>query len=46
MGNHKLPSYYLGKMIDDIRFIMFQTRNVSLKEFENNELLNSGIFLR
>ena len=40
MDNRKTPSYYLNKIIDDIIFVIENTKNISLEHFENDDVLN------
>ena len=43
MDNKKTPSYYVKKMINDIEFAISHTENVTLREFCDDEVLNSAI---
>ena len=43
MDNRKTPSYYLNKIIDDIIFVIENTKNISLEHFENDDVLNCAI---
>jgi len=43
MDNAKEDSYYLNKIINDIKFIITKTQCVSFEEFNSNELLNNTV---
>ena len=43
MDNKKTSSYYLNKIIDDITFVIKSTKDYSLEEFSQNDLLNCAI---
>ena len=43
MDNVKNDKYYLNKIIEDINFIIEKTKDISLEEFDSDELLNSAI---
>ena len=45
MDNVKNDSYYVKKMLSDIRFVMEKTNGISLKELKSNEVLcDSALF--
>ena len=43
MDNIKDDIYYLNKIIDDIQFVIQSTENMTLDEFNNNEMVNSAV---
>jgi uncharacterized protein with HEPN domain len=43
MDNRKTPEYYFKKMISDIEFCILHLNGISIKEFCENEVLNSAI---
>ncbi len=43
MDNIKNDSYYLNKIVDDIKFVIGSTANMALDEFDNNEMVNSAV---
>lgn len=43
MDNSKTPSYYINKIICDIKFSILHVNGLSLHDFENNEVLTSAI---
>ena len=43
MDNIKNDSYYLSKIVDDIKFVIGSTANMTLDEFDNNEMVNSAV---
>ena len=43
MDNRKTPEYYFKKMIADIEFCIAHNNGITLKEFCENEVLNSAI---
>ena len=43
MDNKKTPGYYLNKIIDDIVFVIENTKKVSLEEFSHNDVLNCAV---
>lgn len=43
MDNIKNDSYYLNKIVDDIKFVIGSTANMTLDEFDNNEMVNSAV---
>ena len=43
MDNIKNDSYYLDKIVDDIKFVIGSTANMTLDEFDNNEMVNSAV---
>ena len=43
MDNIKDDKYYLEKIIDDIKFIQAQIKGMNVKEFDENELINSAV---
>ncbi len=43
MDNIKDNYYYLKKIINDITFIIESTKNYSLEEFDEDELVNSAV---
>lgn len=46
MDNLKNDSYYLSKMLKDIKFIMKNTKGISLQELEDNEILCDSVMFR
>ncbi len=46
MDNIKNDAYYVGKILKDLRFIISNTQNLTLKELENNEILCDSILFR
>ena len=46
MDNVKNDSYYVAKMLRDIRFLMEKTANVSLEELTANEVLCDSVLFR
>lgn len=46
MDNSKNDKYYLERIIKDIVFIIEQCSNMTLEEYENNELVNSSIVFK
>ncbi len=46
MDNVKDNAYYLKKIITDLRFILANTADTSLKELEENELLQDSVMFR
>ena len=46
MDNRKDDSYYLGKIISDISFILEHTRLVSLSELTDNPVLTDSVMFR
>ena len=43
MDNIKEDSYYISKIINDLEFIINRTENVTLEEFDSDEMLNSAV---
>ena len=43
MDNKKTPIYYINKIIDDIFFVLKKTRNISIEEFSENDILNCAV---
>ena len=43
MDNKKTPAYYLNKIIDDITFVIENTKDVSIEEFSQNDVLNCAV---
>ena len=43
MDNLKNDKYFVEKIVNDILFILDNTKNVSLEDFDSDELLNSAI---
>ena len=43
MDNIKNDSYYVNKIVDDIKFVIGSTANMTLDEFDNNEMVNSAV---
>ena len=43
MDNQKNDTYYLKQMIDDIEFIIKETKDISFEEFEEDEVLNFAV---
>ena len=43
MDNIKDDAYYLNKIISDLEFIINKTKNISLEEFDSDEMLNSAV---
>lgn len=43
MDNKKTPTYYLSKIIDDIIFVIRNTKDVSIEEFSHNDVLNCAV---
>ena len=43
MDNTKNDKYYLNKIIEDIEFVINTTKNMTLEEFDNDEIINSAI---
>lgn len=43
MDNRKTPTYYLTKIINDIFFVIENTKYISLNEFTSNDILNCAI---
>ena len=46
MDNIKNDAYYLGKILDDLEFMMEQTNGKTMDEIENNALLLDSIMFR
>ena len=44
--NHKDYDYYIGKIIDDIEFVVDSTKGLTFEEFESDILLNNAICFR
>ena len=43
MDNKKDDKYFLNKIIDDISFVLANTKNMTFEEFDNDELINSAV---
>ncbi len=43
MDNVKNDSYYINKIIADISFVIDNTKEMSLEEFDNDEIINSAV---
>ena len=43
MDNIKEDAYYISKIINDLEFIINRTENVTLEEFDSDEMLNSAV---
>ena len=43
MDNLKNDKYYLNKIIDDIKFVIINTENMTLEEFDADEMVNSAV---
>lgn len=43
MDNRKTPTFYITKIIDDLEFIINNMNNLTLEEFENDDILNCAI---
>lgn len=43
MDNIKNDKYYLEKIINDINFVINNTMNMTLEEFDSDELINSAV---
>ena len=43
MDNKKTPKYYINKIIDDLIFVIENTKNVSIEEFTRNDVLNCAV---
>ena len=43
MDNKKTPSYYINKIIDDIIFVIENTKEISIEEFSQNDVLNCAV---
>jgi len=46
MDNIKNDAYYIKKMPKDIKFIIENTKKISLSELENNEILCDSVMFR
>ena len=46
MDNIKNDAYYIKKMLKDIKFIIENTKKISLSELENNEILCDSVMFR
>lgn len=46
MDNLKNDTYYVNKMIKDIKFVMENTRGTTLAELEDNEVLCDSVLFR
>ena len=46
MDNTKNDKYYLNKIIEDIEFVINTTKNMTLEEFDNDEIINSAIHFK
>ena len=46
MDNEKNNTYYLNKMLTDIKFLMDKTTGISLKELQDNEILCDSVLFR
>ena len=43
MDNIKDDKYYINKILKDIMFILDSTKEISLEDFDQNEMLNSAV---
>ena len=43
MDNKKDDKYFLNKIIDDISFVLANTKNMTFEEFDNDEIINSAV---
>ena len=43
MDNVKNDKFYIDKIIDDINFIIKHTNNITIKDFESDNVINSAI---
>ena len=39
MDNKKDDKYFLNKIIDDISFVLTNTKNMTFEEFDNDEII-------
>lgn len=46
MDNVKNDAYYVNKMLKDIRFIIENTKEVTLSDLKNNEILCDSVLFR
>jgi len=46
LDNIKNDSYYLGKIRDDLKFVIDQTNGISIDELQSNQLLIDSIMFR
>ncbi len=46
MDNKKDNNYYIGKIINDLTFIIRHTKNLHPNELENNEILVDSVMFR
>ena len=46
MDNRKTDSYYIGKMIADLRFILMHTEGRTQEQMENDEVLMDSVMFR
>lgn len=46
MDNIKNDTYYVAKILKDLRFIISHTQDLTLQELENNEILCDSILFR
>ena len=40
MGDEKAFAYYLGKILDDLKFVNLRMKGISYSDFAKNDLLN------
>lgn len=43
MDNIKNEKYFLNKIVKDIKFVIEHCKNISLNEFNNDEILNNAV---
>ena len=43
MDNIKNEKYFLNKIVKDIKFVIEHCKNISLNEFNNDEILNNAL---
>ena len=46
MDNIKDDKYYIEKMLDDISFIIKNTKNLNIEDLNNNEILCDSMMFR